>query len=392
MGSIQSRQRTSTAPGHVLVQCGKIALVLRLIWLYPVITAWAAGRSGMSELVLLSGAVTFSLVLLLAWERVAPTVLRHPLIMAGDITLALGIFAIAGAPESYVGYLASTAVLIGLLATLLGQLLLVSLLSSGYALIAIAMSEHGEARTLSVGELGLSIVLFLGLTYVGNVMSQLQSQVDRSVAHARESAAEAALGEERSRLARELHDSLVKSLEGIGLQAKAMKMRGVAEEEATRIEQGTSKAMNEARNLLTDLRDAAVPPLADSLEETIQEVQAMHPVTVDVTTDEAMTLPVETRYAAHKIMEEALMNAGRHSGGDKLICAVSSEDDLLELSVSDNGAGFRMKEARKAGHLGLVSMRERAEELGGSFHIKSREGRGTEVTVKLPLAAQEEMT
>lgn len=384
----KSAQPRPPATGYVLVKCGKIALVLRLVCTYPIVMVWG-NNGGLSELLLLAAVLTLSLTALLAWDRVAPLVVRHPSLVALDILLALLIFASANSPVAYTGYLGSTALLIGLFFTTLGQTLLTVLLAVGYVLIVALLSASEGEWVVNLSTLGASVVLFVSLTYVGRVMQRLQRQVNNSVQQARSVAAEAALGQERSRIARELHDSLVKSLEGIFLQAKAMTISGRAVEEASLIGSAAEQAIGESRQMLTGLREASVPPLAESLKTLVEEIRAMHGVWVDLQTTGCLELPLDLRHTARRIAEELLVNAAVHSGAERIVCSATAEQNELELIVKDDGRGFSQREelkARKSEHYGLRGVRERAEEVGGQIEVHSRHDQGTEVIFLAPVA------
>ncbi|WP_300343835.1 histidine kinase [Nesterenkonia sp.] len=376
--------------GYVLIKCGKIALVLRLVCTYPVAVAAAEGGS-LSEMVLLLVVVSASLATLLGWERAAPFISRHPLLVAVDIVLTLVIFASTQSPTAYTGYLGSTAVLIGLFFPTLGQVLLTALLAVGFLSVVLVISGVEGGWVVSPPAVLASMALFASATYVGRAMQRLQRQVDATVEQARSAAADAALGQERSRLARELHDSLVKSLEGISLQAKAMKMTGKAVEEATMISQAAAQAIHDSRQLLTDLRDASVPPLADSLQALVDEVEALYGVQADLDVENCVNLPLDIRYAAHKVAEEALCNAATHSGSQKLECSAQCSAKELKVTVRDFGRGFKTKGARKTNHYGLIGMQERAEEVQGKVSIISKAGQGTVVNLSIPLSWKEEV-
>lgn len=390
--NLSFRRDSSTRADYVLVKCGKIALVLRLICTYPVAIIWAEDGN-LADLLLLTVVMATSLTVLLAWDKVAAFIVRHPAAVALDIVLGLIIFASANTPGLYIGYLGSTAVLIGLFFPILGQVLLTALLSLGYLLIVSLHSattdEWGQALTRMVA----SIVLFGSLTYVGQAMQKLQKQVNLTTERARSAAAEAALGQERSRIARELHDSLVKSLEGISLQAKAMMMSDKAVEEASMINAAATQSIQESRQLLRGLREDSVPPLSESLRKMVDEVGTMHAVTVNLHVDGCLALPLHVRYTAQKIAEEALENAAEHSGADQLECTAECSEGVLRLVVRDSGKGFSNKTeraARNGNHFGLTGMRERAEEVEGHLLVDTGEGRGTEVVLTVPLTEHKE--
>jgi signal transduction histidine kinase len=96
--------------------------------------------------------------------------------------------------------------------------------------------------------------------------------------------------------------------------------------------------------------------------------------------------PLATKIALYRIIQEALNNAWRHADGATPTVIVTGSDDELVIEVADPGPGFDPTAAQGSEmHLGLVSMRERAESLGGQFRIESTPGRGTRAIATLPL-------
>ena len=98
--------------------------------------------------------------------------------------------------------------------------------------------------------------------------------------------------------------------------------------------------------------------------------------------------PLATKIALYRIIQEALNNAWRHADGAAPTVTVTGSDRRLIIEVADPGPGFDPAVAEGSEtHLGLVSMRERAESLGGQFRIDSAPGRGTTAIATLPLAS-----
>lgn len=96
------------------------------------------------------------------------------------------------------------------------------------------------------------------------------------------------------------------------------------------------------------------------------------------------------KITAYRVLQESLNNAYRHAGGANQQIRVLMDGDVLVLEISDDGPGFvAQRTAASNGHLGLVGMRERVESLGGTCSVKSEIGKGTLVTARLPLQAEE---
>ncbi|WP_022873201.1 sensor histidine kinase [Nesterenkonia alba] len=368
----------------IITQCGKIALILRLLCTCPVVLIWAETRD-VVELLLLLTAIGLSLVALLGWERVAPLLRRHPVLISADILITLLIFLNAPTPSAYLGYLAATALLVGIFCHVVSCLLMTGFVAVGYFAVMVYQSQRHEDLSIGPTSAVVSVVLFAVVAYVGQSMRALQDQVNEALDGVRTAAAEAALGRERSRLARELHDSLVKTLVGIDLHAQALKASGAAGEGAEQISAAAKDAVRESRRLLTGMRTAAVPSLAETLEHTAVELQAMYPVCIEVDVDEPAALSPQLRYELAKIACEALRNAAQHSGTDQIRCAGWVAAGRFYLRVTDYGQGFSLKSAEKSGHYGLAGMRDRAHGVGAEFEIDTETGSGTRVTLNVAL-------
>src|SRR6185369_8571436 len=106
-------------------------------------------------------------------------------------------------------------------------------------------------------------------------------------------------------------------------------------------------------------------------------------------------LPSDIRTACFRIAQEALANAARHAGASEVKLQLKLAGNDLELTVSDNGAGFDLERHRspeeRKNHVGLVTMAERANLLGGSLDIDTAPGRGTRIRASLPIAANAEV-
>jgi signal transduction histidine kinase len=202
----------------------------------------------------------------------------------------------------------------------------------------------------------------------------------------------AAREEERRRLRRDLHDGLGPQLASLSMKAEAARdllPLNPARSEALLedITAQTQEAVTDVRRLVYGLR----PPALDDLGLLgALRTQAAHGdhnglrVTIDAP-GELPPLPAAVEVAAYRIVQEALMNVARHAGASNCVIRFVPDEEgkVLRLEVADDGRG--MDEDRSAG-VGLHSMRERAEELGGSCVVESLPARGTSVRAVLPLA------
>ncbi|MDQ6920555.1 MAG: PAS domain-containing sensor histidine kinase [Candidatus Dormibacteraeota bacterium] len=207
----------------------------------------------------------------------------------------------------------------------------------------------------------------------------------------------AAALEERQRLARELHDSVSQALYGIGLGSRTAldrlgteDARGLAEPLRYVLELADA-ALAEMRALIFELRPESLEKegLVAALERRIAATRARDRLDVAARLDAEPQLSLPAKEAAYRIAQEALQNIVKHAGASRANVELRTEGDSTTLTVEDDGAGFDPSQLFP-GHLGLRSMRERAEDIGGAFRLESRPGEGTRVSVSFPVVAGDE--
>lgn len=197
--------------------------------------------------------------------------------------------------------------------------------------------------------------------------------------------------EERSRLARELHDSVSQALYGIALGTRSAKnlLKTDPERVAERLDyvmKMAEAAVSEMRALIFELRPEVLEQegLVMALAKLASSTQARHGLSVEARLGEEPRLRFSDKLALYRIAQEAVHNVVKHANAQKVAIVLDRDGNAVSLQVSDDGHGFDVQE-RLRGHFGLSSMRERSEALGGRFHIESERGRGTTVRVELPL-------
>jgi signal transduction histidine kinase len=204
----------------------------------------------------------------------------------------------------------------------------------------------------------------------------------------------AVAAEERTRLAREMHDTLAKTLLGISFAAASLptwvrEQPARAVEVARNIAAGVEIASRESRVLISGLRDDTVTrPLPAAIQEAVVAWGAEHGVTVGCDIDAAADLPLRHRYEALAIFNEVLANVERHAAAGSVHVRLAAEPPEVVLSVRDDGRGFRAAEIKDlidAGHYGLAGLHERAERIGGTVSVSSAPGAGTTVIARLPM-------
>ena len=206
-------------------------------------------------------------------------------------------------------------------------------------------------------------------------------------------AREAGVLDERQRMAREIHDTLAQGLFGILTQLQAAERAAPDGPDAGwRRHFATATAL--ARESLAEARrsvHALRPPqletaqLGEAVAEVAERWSARHGVDVRVsTTGTARPLPAETEDALLRTAQEALANVAKHAGATRVGVTLSYLDDALALDVRDDGRGFDPDGRAPGVGFGLVAMRQRVEQLAGTFQVESEPGTGTAVSARVP--------
>ncbi len=203
--------------------------------------------------------------------------------------------------------------------------------------------------------------------------------------------------EERKRISRELHDSTIQSLVVLSRQLDTLtsgdkKLPADTHHHLEKLRQQTSNIMDEVRRLSQDLRPAALDRLGllSVLEGLASDVAQYSRIKTRVNLiGTERRLPEEVALVLFRITQEALRNVWRHSGATEAEVTVEFEPKQTKVTVSDNGKGFDLPrpigDLARDGKLGLAGMQERAKLLGGTLKAQSEPGKGTQITVELPL-------
>jgi signal transduction histidine kinase/ligand-binding sensor domain-containing protein len=198
---------------------------------------------------------------------------------------------------------------------------------------------------------------------------------------------------ERTRIARELHDTLIQGFSGVTMQMQALAARLNLTAERKTLEeviQDAGNCLREARRSVAGLRSptnneselaAAVTQVARGLTESsdlrlrLKLAKSPHGLSADV------------EYNIVRIIQEAISNAVKHSGGGTVDVQMHYSPLQLSFTVTDDGVGFDVlnREFAQHGHYGLIGMRERAAQIGAELKLESAAGRGTTVRLSLPV-------
>jgi signal transduction histidine kinase len=216
-------------------------------------------------------------------------------------------------------------------------------------------------------------------------------------------AREAGAGDERQRMAREIHDTLAQGLTGIVTQLEAAQQTGRDDERERRISNAKRLArdsLSEARRSVQALRPQVLENsrLPEALADEVARWSATSGVAGEIeTTGEARLLHPEIEVTLLRVAQEALANVAKHAGAVRAGVTLSYMEDVVSLDVRDDGVGFAVTpagESRANGHLaggtpasggfGLIAMRQRVSRLAGQLEIESEPGAGTAVSASLP--------
>lgn len=199
--------------------------------------------------------------------------------------------------------------------------------------------------------------------------------------------------EEREWIALEVHDRIAQTLASVFQQLQTLEGLARSYPEIRQVAVRGSllcrEVIREARNIMNDLR----PPVLDdlglvpALEEELREVAERTPCRVKQTLLLTGRLPRGIELSLYRIFREALVNIQRHAQAKEVRVALREEGEGVRLEVSDNGSGFDVGNAMERKRIGgLLSMRRRAEVVGGVCQVQSEPGQGTRVTAWLPLS------
>jgi signal transduction histidine kinase len=257
------------------------------------------------------------------------------------------------------------------------------------AVLAMPLIARGQA----LGALGLYYAATRAFSDDDAALARLfgdEAALAIETAGLRAHAAVSAAAAERNRIARELHDSVAQALYGIGLGARTA--RALLDRDPARLAEPldyvvtlAEGALSEMRALLIELRPEALASegLVAVLERHADSVRARHGLEVVTALGGEPDAPLPTKEAAYRIAQEALHNAVQHARARRVEVRLAEEEACLRVEVADDGIGFDPT-SPFPGHLGLRTMRERAEELGGRVEIESAPGAGARVIALLP--------
>lgn len=259
--------------------------------------------------------------------------------------------------------------------------------------------EAGFFFTLSSGIAGICLLLFLGATFSHtSKQAQLIEQLQAARRELAQAERLAGVMQERQRLAAEIHDTVAQSFASIVMYVESVNMSPFANDESIRpvlkrIDRIARENLTEIRTLLWALQPEAFErtSLPDFLAALATRWSEEHGIAAQtITTGKVLALRPEIEVTLLRAAQEALANVWKHAQASSVVLTLSYMDDTVALDVRDDGKGFDSRclltasHAQSAGGFGLLALRERVEQQGGTLAVEGEPGEGTTVALTLP--------
>lgn len=261
-------------------------------------------------------------------------------------------------------------------------------------LVGVGMLQNGKYGTrLSIqgdDELGLLEEGFNELAHQMNVqLKSLQRLVDQNVTMIKQ-AEKAAMTEERQKIARELHDAVSQQLFALSMLSSAAERTAFDNPEKAvplikQMSMLSVKTLNEMRALLLHLRpmDLQNKSLLTALTELVEELETRTEVSFELHFPKESCLSQGSEEHVYRMVQEVLANCLRHAEANHVKIKAELHGLQLSLLIRDDGKGFDPAKKKQTSY-GLLTIRERCEEIGGTARLYAKEGEGTEWTFQIP--------
>jgi signal transduction histidine kinase len=227
----------------------------------------------------------------------------------------------------------------------------------------------------------------------------LEAAVAIDTAHVHQRLESLAIAEERLRISREMHDGIAQVLAYVSTKAQAAReylIRGKSEQALEQIEQLAAAG----RDVYTEVRESILalrlqPGPGRRLKETLEEFADLWErrggTRALVTVADDLELPPKAELQLSRIVQEALSNIRKHARASRAQVEIAQQNSQVVATVTDDGRGFdaSILTAKRTTRFGLSVMRERAEDIGGTFSIETEPGKGTQIRVTVPLVPHE---
>ncbi|GGB08415.1 oxygen sensor histidine kinase NreB [Macrococcus hajekii] len=195
---------------------------------------------------------------------------------------------------------------------------------------------------------------------------------------------------ERKRISRELHDSVVQELLNVVVDFRLLKYKTDEElSKHTQLMEGTmTRLIDDIRNLSLELRPSSLDDfgLEAAFRSHFRQLEKNYGLEVEMLSNlEGRRFDSEIETVVYRVTQEAILNAMKYAETDEVYINIAYDKDELTVEIADQGKGFDISSPPKGTGLGLFGMQERAEIVGGTVNINSEAGRGTQVTLTIPI-------
>jgi signal transduction histidine kinase len=257
----------------------------------------------------------------------------------------------------------------------------------GFVFIAIAASLQMEISVIETEE-----VLELHRNNLEKLIEERTTELEAAHAQILAQVQETTIAEERSRLARDLHDVITQILFSINLIAMGLprlwqRDPDKAERSTNELQRLTRGALADMRVMLRELRPHTITAtkLETLLTQLCDGIAARHDIPLDVNIDPIFELQPKVHIALYRIAQETMNNIAKHAEANQVSLHLSCDEEAVHLIIRDDGHGFEIQN-EPSEHMGLEIMHERAARIGANLTIQSQPGHGTTVAVTWPIS------
>lgn len=380
------RVRSLTGIARLILDIRLVSGLLVTIWL---VLRDADG----AVLAVLCVAMAWLLLVLLRWRTIGWILCTHPVVLAADAAACFVALAVTSVLSPVLLLSGTGALLTGLCLQRRGAWYFSPLYVAAWWMVySLTPPARADGADMFL-HLVIVPVLLVGALFLGAGIRVVVLRATETEITLRREMRSAGVAEERARMAREMHDSLTKSLHGMAMLADAVprwidRSPDRARAQAQQLSELIKGAGRESRALIHAMRRAdATATASDAVRRTVDRWRKTTGRDATCETVGKPSLPTESAFELTAILDEALENVRRHTPeGASASVTLAEQEGWVHLQVVDNGPGVPDggSEVDKDAHFGLLGMRERAARVGGQLSVTSRPGVGTTVSARLP--------
>jgi signal transduction histidine kinase len=272
-------------------------------------------------------------------------------------------------------------------------------IKGGLAVAAMGIALYGLIRFSALSSQTIAIDIFvirsiylLVLAYIFGFLSEFEQKQNQKLMALYKTAGEAATEHERRRIAAELHDRLLQVLATLSLRLEACRKHlTTAPDELSRelqlMEKMTVNSIADIRKFLSGKVVPSLVPgtLVESLKDEMKFLRDGLGIRMILESEpDELNLSPELEQELYYVLRESLINIARHSHASRAVVLLKETADRISGSVEDNGIGFELAQVTGNGRLGLGTMEERINRLGGNLDIQTSPGKGTKISFTAP--------